>query len=728
MLARSFILVFVVAVLLVPIRVSSLCLGQEVQEDDSLGEEPQADSLQFLRKGRQFVNEGQFERAIRLLRPLFEGSSAARTQDEKQRVAYWLGRAYLGEGQSQEAFSVVREGGERAMNVGGAVDPQLADMFIQQAMSQDTGRNSERAARVYLRILGRSGENSLSDANRAIVQRHLREVAVVLPKNIQKQTGIFFNLKECEVRSDKDCEVNIDLEPDAGDTLVKWWRRQDPLPATRQNERIYEHLQRVVHARKNFSHEGRMDDRGKVYIRFGEPYRDVSIGMKHVETYDAIDTRLRRNVFWTYHHVHSKAYYLFVEIDPNNFQLGGVQDLFPPDMKTGGTGTAASARSRGKALTYLYEMEDALRQLATFHEDYMGRATAVADRAAWARDNEQYNIGQDPVDGPVGDFLQSMESRNKSLERQNAAERAEVVPSSYTTVSEELPDLPVASRTTRYLTPEGKTKIELYWSMPTSAFTLTEALRDRIDHSVDSSSTFMVRAVANLEAEDHITQKTRRKQFLLESSSGRRQGILPSQTFSMVTSDSLFHLAMQWDQFSVYEDGENIQAGPVLRQRTGRKDTLMALNNDPETLEMSDLKLLTVPDEKPATAVTSDDAIPYPFEQIRTEAPLALTFQLYHLGMDESDRTQYTVSYSVRHEADNGGFLGLFGGDDEKETTTTTTYAGDSRRADEYIVLNLDDFVGDSQGGLDVTVRVTDEVTGQKVERSISLETVASND
>lgn len=725
MLARSS---TVVAVLLVSIYLPPLCLSQEVQRIDSLLKKTRTDSLQVLRKGRQFVNEGQFERAIRLLRPLFEGFSAARTQDEKQRVAYWLGRAYLGEGQSQEAFSVVREGGEGAMNVGGAVDPQLADMFIQQAMSQDTGRNSEQAARVYLRILGRSGENSLSDANRAIVQRHLREVAVLLPKNIQKQTGISFNLKECEVRSDKDCKVSVDLAPDAGDTLIEWWRRQDPLPATRQNERIYEHLQRVVHARKNFSHEGRMDDRGKVYIRFGEPYRDVSIGMKHVETYDAIDTRLRRNVFWTYHHVHSKAYYLFVEIDPNNFQLGGVQDLFPPDMKTGGTGTAASARSRGKALAYLYEMEDALRQLATFHEDYMGRATAVSDRAAWARDNEQYNIGQDPVDGPVGDFLQSMESRNKSLDRQNSAERAEKVPQSYTAVSEDLPDLPVASRAARFLTPEGDTRIEMYWSMPTSAFVLTEDLRERIAHEVGPSSTFMVRAVANLEAENHITQRTRREQFLLESSSERKQAILPTQTFSMVTGDSLFHLAMQWDQYSIRDAGDRVQTGPVLRRQTDRRDTLRALRNDPETLEMSDLKVLTVPDSAPPTAVTSDAAIPYPFKTIRTKAPLALNFQVYHLGMEENGRTRYTVSYGVRQETDGGGFLGLFGGGDEQETTTTTTYEGDSRRTDEYIVLNLDDFADDRSGSLDVIVKVTDEVTGQQVERSISLKTIASDD
>lgn len=708
---------FVVSLFLLSAFVPTICSGQAEAETDSLRNGPWVDSS-LLRTGRQLVREGQFRRAVRLLRPPLNDTSASHTTDDKERMAHWLGQAYLGQGQPLKAFKVLREGGEGSLCRGDVVSPRLADVFIHEAMSADTKGSYRRAAAAYLRLINRSGDNSLSDEDRAVVHRHLREAAVVLPEGIRKQAGISFD--------PRDFEIGVEPKPDAGDILVKWWRRQDPIPSTRRNERIHEHLKRVVYARENFSHEGTLDDRGKVYIRFGEPHRDVSIGMKHVETLNAMDTRLRRNVFWTYHHVHPKAYYLFVEIDPNNFQIGGAQDLFPPDMRTGVTGAGASSRSREKALDYLYEMEEALTELATFHADYSTRAADVFNRAAWARDNEQFGIGPDPVDGPAGDFVQSMESRIKSIERQNASERIEQVPQSYTKISEDLPGLPIAWRTARFLTPEGDTRVEMYWSAPTSAFALTKEIRERIAYGVGSSPTSMVRAVAVQEGKDYIAQATRRKRFLVKAS-GSKQSILPPQTFSMVAKDSLFHLAMQWDQYSIREAGDNVQTGPVLRRQTDRRDTLTALSNDPETLEMSDLKVLTVPDSVPAMAVTSDAAIPYPFKQIRTEAPLALAFQIYHLGLNQRDLTRYTISYGVRQQIDDGGFLGLFGGDDEKETTTTTTYEGDSRRTDEYILLNLDDFVGDSAGSIEITVSVTDEVTGQQVERSISIETVGSD-
>jgi len=714
-LARCSSLGFVVGVLLLP--AVTVCLGQVPQASDSLQEEVRGSVSSLLQEERQLVKAGQFQRAIRLLRPLFADSSTTRPQAETEKIAYWLGRAYLGRGQSRKAFTVLREGGTGAMEREGTVDPRVADAFIREVMSPPHEGSRELAARAYLRVLGRSGQGPLSSPARAIVHRHLREVAVILPDAIQERTGISFDADEYQ--------VDVEPTPDAGEVLVGWWRQQDPIPATLQNERIYEHLQRVMHARENFSHEGRLDDRGRVYIRFGEPHRDVSIGMKHVETQDPIDTRLRRNQFWTYHHVHPKAYYLFVEIDPPNFQLSGAHDLFPPDMKTGTTG--ATSRSQGQALKYLYRMEDALRELATFHEDYTTQATDVSDRAAWARDNEQFNIGSDPVDGPAGNFVQSMESRIESMEHRNAKERTEKVPQSYTTISEGLPDLPIASRTARFLTSAGKTRIEVYWSAPTSALALTEELRERTTHEIGPSPTFMVRAVAVRETEDHADGEIQENQFLVESSE-RGQSILPPQSFSMVTSDSLFHIATQWGQYSVRKDGEDVQVGRILRRRSERRDTLTALSDDPETLEMSDLKLLTVPDEKPLAALTSDNAISYPFEQVRTEADLALTFQAYHLGLDESGRTRYTVSYGARQETDDGGFLGLFGGDDEKETRTTTTYEGDGRRTDEYIVLNLDDFTDETSGTIDVTVTLTDKVTGRQVERSISIETVASDD
>ena len=53
---------------------------------------------------------------------------------------------------------------------------------------------------------------------------------------------------------------------------LAFWQKRDPTPATRSNERLVEHYRRVLYALDNFSENAKpFDQRGKVYIRYGEP-------------------------------------------------------------------------------------------------------------------------------------------------------------------------------------------------------------------------------------------------------------------------------------------------------------------------------------------------------------------------------------------------------------------------------------------------------------------------
>lgn len=53
---------------------------------------------------------------------------------------------------------------------------------------------------------------------------------------------------------------------------MRFWKNQDPTPTTDRNERLEEHLRRVAYADQTFSsHRERWDDRGRIYVRFGEP-------------------------------------------------------------------------------------------------------------------------------------------------------------------------------------------------------------------------------------------------------------------------------------------------------------------------------------------------------------------------------------------------------------------------------------------------------------------------
>jgi GWxTD domain-containing protein len=55
--------------------------------------------------------------------------------------------------------------------------------------------------------------------------------------------------------------------------LEGFWRRYDPTPGTARNELLEEFLERVDYAKGHFSSfgGGHLSDRGRIYIRFGEP-------------------------------------------------------------------------------------------------------------------------------------------------------------------------------------------------------------------------------------------------------------------------------------------------------------------------------------------------------------------------------------------------------------------------------------------------------------------------
>ena len=65
-------------------------------------------------------------------------------------------------------------------------------------------------------------------------------------------------------------------------------------------------------------------------------------------------------------------------------------------------------------------------------------------------------------------------------------------------------------------------------------------------------------------------------------------------------------------------------------------------------------------------------------------------------------------------------FRSFLRGRDTQRTTTETTREGSSRRTDEFIELDLAVLDREKPQDIRVTVRVTDEVTGQSVERDVT--------
>lgn len=85
--------------------------------------------------------------------------------------------------------------------------------------------------------------------------------------------------------------------------LHKFWLRRDPTPATIANERMLEHFRRVWYARRHFSEAKQpWDDRGKVYIRYGEPNHKSTSRQPNMITdsdVDAIRDRYIQSIYGT---------------------------------------------------------------------------------------------------------------------------------------------------------------------------------------------------------------------------------------------------------------------------------------------------------------------------------------------------------------------------------------------------------------------------------------------
>ena len=170
------------------------------------------------------------------------------------------------------------------------------------------------ASRLYLGLLGSLDRNPAGQ-ERTILNRHMAQLALILPEDLQRQV------------MDGDLETppeSWSFKPGAGERLFTWWRSQDPLPATRNNERLEEHLQRVAYAEEMYPHDDHatgLDERGEVYVRFGEPRDKISVEYADRELGDIVFqpgvvvnlTDFPENEFWGYGHIDRAAYFTFVK-------------------------------------------------------------------------------------------------------------------------------------------------------------------------------------------------------------------------------------------------------------------------------------------------------------------------------------------------------------------------------------------------------------------------------
>lgn len=687
-------------------------------------------------QGVAALGQNRAGEAVALLAPLF-ASQPAYIHPGQGTVAYWLGRAYETEGQSDQALATW-EAGYRALR-----DQGLADMYLSDALVRAIYRRGDTAryalgADAYLNLLAYL-DTRPTGALWDLLAHHLAALVFILPEEALQATG----LTRERLRT-------ASIQAGAGSYLVRWWRSQDTLPATRENERLHEHLARVAYATEQYVYNGDPDDRAAIYIRLGTPYHATTIDFSSTEFQNKVLRRVPNvtvfsfpeNEYWVYKQIDATAQYLFVKKQGQPFRLGTPNDLIPETLRMGSGGTR---RGIDKAEALVWTMAEMYRQLAVHHPAFLSRYNDAADYAEQL-DNLEFlgeldrrsaamraNRTADATRNQGGNteareqarrlgltilpdiFAQNMMMAADADDNMAAHDRAERVPTSYANLLGNAEPMDMHVRVARFLEPNGTTRAEIYWS--TSAENLRPA-------APVSSSPYFLSLSTVQKAADFQDQAIQQGGHLIDPDflQDGTQVLTPQQE-AMPGDTATFHLALQWDLYATQTtaNGRLVRDGPPLKANVYRADTLAALSRDEGVLEMSDLKPMLL-DADAATLADNlvDAATPYPFFGLENDTPLALYFELYHLAYGPDDRTHYDVAYEIKRRRP-GSLLRLRRGH-EDQIAVRTDVSGSSRTAQEFILLDLSAWEG--TGEVEVTVRVTDTVTGQQAARSLFFELV----
>ena len=538
-------------------------------------------------------------------------------------------------------------------------------------------------------------------ASDSVLELELRRMMPLLPESILPTVLVSDTIK---------------TTPSVRSAILGWWRSQDPLPASKVNERMVEHVRRVQYALENYgcpSCQKGYDERGEIYVRYGEPERISRVTFDDPLLIDAIyqpgvavsPGDFPDNEFWRYLDLDRDAYFLFVE-DDGFYRIGDTSDLLPSALRSG---LGYSGRGQVKSKMLLVVMRSVYRQLALEHYHFGSRFNDVD---LWLSAHEETGRlrNRDPLENakiiagaalvqgerpepeelgeelsqPANIFAQNIIMNARTQDQQAAYQREILLPSSTSEVLNVLPTFALGVRHARFLKPDGTTTTEIYWHPESTSITVP---------GYPAQEEYVIKTFAAHENAAYTPLETNTDAIRVEMPSAAEAVTIPVQTIEVNESTGVYHLALQWDQYEITSEG----IGERLRVASRRIDSLHALDASGVTLEMSDLKPLVY-------NIDTDRLTPWPHQWIYEEMRFGLGFEIYHLTYGPGDQTSYKVTYQVSSEG-------------RRISSTSVEFEGQSRMEADEVYLDL----GQRAGEIIVTVSVQDQVSGREVSRSLTL-------
>ena len=526
----------------------------------------------------------------------------------------------------------------------------------------------QEAAAMYLDMMHQSAD-VLTANDQEVLTHHLAYMLLVMPRDDNTRAALEALYNGTGTHQDSQ-------------RIVSWWHRADPLPATIHNERIEEHLYRVYYAKRNYSASRDslgIDDRGRIFIRLGDPFRQTSIKLRtaglRMQPYEGT---LPRNEVWVYRGIHDDAHYLFIQQSRRRpFKISATQELIPPNLRA----------NRRKATLLLTWLEEILAQLALEHPHYGAGYDAVTNYLTLATSDAR----------PPFYFAKFLMEDQRLRDDHHQVSRASSVPASATQVYGIAQQLEPSVRWARFLRPNGETKLEVYWSLDSVQLRPRRRLVNRLRRDgLEPSDDYLMVVTGTHRREDFAPTTLSHRYYRVPAGS---TGSLPVHTWESDINGTMQNLAMQWQQYWADQtDDGRFEPTATLGIGVMVMDSIQALRGDGLALEMSDIR---------PVAVMPAKTTPYPGRLITAETSLGLYFELYHLALNDDGQSRYEVAYTISSNDETK----------PQSVSTSTIYEGDSRMTQTQLLLDLSTWT--MPGPITIAVSATDLVVGKSVERKV---------
>jgi len=472
---------------------------------------------------------------------------------------------------------------------------------------------------------------------------------------------------------------------DRGQFLFQFWQKQDPTPATLENERYLEHWKRLEYVKQYFfsPEERGYDDRGMIYLRYGPP--DDRTEMAHPRA-------LYANECWVYRRFGSEVVFDFIR---RAISYNLALDL------------TKIAPLQSKELIYeqIFEFTeprmDMSLQYAALGSKVLSKlnekVTPRVAQAANTQEGRQAEAGAEPL---TTENIQAAIIDLQQIHMENIAEQTRL-PHVATGLRRSENPLQGSIASARFLR-QDKTQLEIYFGIPVQQFA-----DEKINRKTDLDIAYAIRDTAyNL-----LVQKNLKRTIQVPASTSAQHRVYIDQINEILSPGSYtFSLEMKNTQTGkALEKGYNIEIHESSRANLLLSDIEFAHNIQPVTGLTQN-----------AAFVKFDLSIlPYPSYSIASRTPINLYFEVYNLLLDPSGKTSYEVEYQL-HSTKSGLIEKITSGQDVA-LSSSYIQEGNQRDTQEYFSL---DFGKVKPGKYALIVQVTDKVARVSESSEVRLEVI----